>query len=224
MEELDQNYGYILYRSTLKGPREQRGITVEVIHDRVQLFLDGENKGTYCRWAPPAKEDLVQVTLGYDESVKLDLLVENMGRVNYGSHLRDRKGIQAVRLGGQYHFGWDMYSLPMEDELDGLKFKAADGNPVNKPTFLRGYLDIEGEPCDTFIRFDGFHKGFVKINGFNLGRYFNDAGPQKTLFVPAPVLKEGKNEILVFESDSTDTFSVEFFAEPDLGDPTPPEK
>jgi beta-galactosidase len=105
----------------------------------------------------------------------------------------------------------------MEKELDALKFKKADGSPLCVPTFLRGYLSIEGEPADTFIRLDGFHKGFVKINGFNLGRYFNDAGPQKTLFVPAPILRSGKNEILVFESDATDTLAVEFFAEPDLG-------
>ena len=112
----------------------------------------------------------------------------------------------------------------MGDELDKLEYKAVDGTPVNKPTFFKGTLEIEGEPADTFIRLDGFHKGFVKVNGFNLGRYFNDAGPQKTLFVPAPKLKSGKNEILVFESDSTDTFSVEFFAEPDLGDTTPTTK
>ncbi len=217
MEELDQSYGYILYRSTMQGPRDVRGITIEEIHDRVQIFLDGEHKGTYCRWAPPAKEELVTFGLGYGESVQIDLLTENMGRVNYGAHIPGRNGIRAMRTSGQYHFGWDMYSLPMEDELDNLKFKPTDGKATTKPTFLRGTFEIDDEPADTFIRLDGFHKGFVKINGFNLGRYFNDAGPQKTLFVPAPKLKKGKNEILVFESDSTDTFSVEFFAEPDLG-------
>ena len=94
----------------------------------------------------------------------------------------------------------------------------------SKPTFLRGTLRIDGEPADTFICLDGFKKGFVKITGFNFGRYFNNAGPQKTLFVPAPKLKQGENEILVFESDFTDTFCVEFFAEPDLGDTVPTNK
>ena len=61
------------------------------------------------------------------------------------------------------------------------------------------------------------HKGFVKINGFNVGRYFNDAGPQRTLFVPATKLKNGKNEVLVFESDFTEEPKVEFFSKPDLG-------
>ena len=139
-----------------------------------------------------------------------------MGRVNYGPKLRDRKGISAVRLGLQYHFGWDIYCLPMEDELIALKFKPIS-LPISSPSFLRGFFNIEGAPADTFLRLDGFHKGFVKINGVNIGRYFNDAGPQKTLFVPAPFLRSGENEILVFESDSTDSLTVEFFDAPDLG-------
>jgi beta-galactosidase len=85
------------------------------------------------------------------------------------------------------------------------------------PAFLKGNLHIEGTPADTFLRLDGFHKGFVKINGFNLGRYWNDKGPQKTLYVPAPILREGDNEIVVFESEGFEAPQVEFFAEPDLG-------
>ena len=150
----------------------------------------------------------------------LDLLVENMGRVNYGDKLRDRKGIGAVRLGylgRQHQFGWDIYSLPMESELDRLSFLPAKKKHYRHPTFFRGELTISDTPCDTFLRLDGFHKGFVKINGFHLGRYFNDAGPQRTLFVPAPVLKTDKNEILVFESDGTNDLTVTFTDTPDLG-------
>ena len=217
MEELGQNYGYTLYRSTLRGPREPRELIVEDIHDRVQIFVDGEKKATYCRWAPPAEGERLVLELGRDDAVRLDLLVENMGRVNYGQQMRDRKGISAVCLGVQYHFGWDHYCLPMEKELDALAFRQLEGGAVQAPTFLRGTFDIDGAPADTFLRLDGFHKGFVKINGINIGRYFNDAGPQKTLFVPAPFLKAGKNEILVFESDGVESLAVEFVAEPDLG-------
>ena len=220
MEELGQSYGYILYRSTLKGPHEDWGLVVEPIHDRAQIFFDGEAKGVYTRWAPPTVEELVPVKLGMGDSVRLDILVENMGRVNYGPKIRDRKGIESVRLGFQgiqRHYGWDMYSLPMEDELADLVFAPAAAEKYNKPTFLRGTLEIADAPKDTFIRLDGFHKGFVKVNGVNIGRYFNDAGPQKTLFVPAPFLKSGKNEILVFESDATDALCVTFTDTPDLG-------
>jgi len=220
MEELDQSYGYILYRSTVAGPHEDGKLVITKVHDRAQIFLDGEPSGIYTRWAPPTKEELVPLHLGKEESVQLDILVENMGRVNYGNKIVDRKGVGSVRLGFgeiQRHFGWDMYPLPMEEELDRLVFTEITEPCYDKPTFFRGSFDISGEPCDTFLRLDGFHKGFVKINGFNLGRYFNDAGPQKTLFVPAPILRTGKNEILIFESDSTVTFGVTFADTPDLG-------
>ena len=217
METFGQNYGYILYRSVIQGPRDTRELIVEDIHDRAQIFLNGNLKGTYCRFAPPTKDELVQFKVEQNEEMKMDLLVENMGRVNYGQKLRDRKGIHAVRMGLQYHFGWDIYCLPMEDELSALVFKPLNEDTVTKPTFLRGFLKIDGKPADTFIRLDGFHKGFVKINGINIGRYFNDAGPQKTLFIPAPFLKQGENEILVFESDQVDNATVEFVSEAVLG-------
>ena len=82
---------------------------------------------------------------------------------------------------------------------------------------MRGTLQIDGEPCDTFIKLEGFHHGFVTVNGFNLGRYYNDAGPQKTLYCPAPMLKSGENEIVVFETDSCDRNVIEFVDVPELG-------
>jgi beta-galactosidase len=138
-----------------------------------------------------------------------------MGRVNYGQKLIDRKGVEGVRYNRiRKHFGWQAYRLTMND-LSGLKFTDVKGE-VNEPTFLRGYLNIDGAPCDSFIKLDGFTKGFVVINGFNIGRYFNPAGPQKTLYVPAPILKKGENDIIVFESDKTDSLTVEFVDKPEL--------
>ena len=102
--------------------------------------------------------------------------------------------------------------------LDALVFEpVGDADSISKPTFLRGTLTVEGAPKDTFLRLDRFTKGFVKVNGFNIGRYFTPAGPQKTLYVPAPFLKEGENEIMVFESDAANGLSVEFCDQPDLG-------
>ena len=108
-----------------------------------------------------------------------------------------------------------MTSMTMDD-LSGLYYTtdtACDG----KPAFLRGNLSITDTPADTFIRLDGFHRGFVVVNGFNIGRYNNDRGPQKTLYVPAPLLRKGENEIVVFETDGYEKPVVEFFDEPDLG-------
>ncbi|MBE6602582.1 MAG: beta-galactosidase [Ruminococcaceae bacterium] len=216
MEQVGQNFGYILYRSQVKGPREERPILFNEVHDRAQIFVDGKFRKTYERWAPLSNEDAAKLSLGYGESAQLDILVENMGRVNYGPMMKDRKGVSGIRFGNFYHFGWDMYPLPMED-LSGLRFEVTDQKPSVRPTFLRGRLHVEGEPADSFVRLDGFKKGFVMINGHNLGRYFNEAGPQKTLYVPAPFLHSGDNEVIVFESDSTDRLFIEFFDQPDLG-------
>ena len=120
-----------------------------------------------------------------------------------------------MSAGLQYHFGWDMYPLPL-DNISSLRFEQKSGE-VNVASFLKGTLKINDEPHDTFMRLDGFTKGVVFVNGFNIGRYFNPAGPQKTLYVPAPMLKKGDNEIVVFETDHSDRSSVTFLDKPDLG-------
>ena len=101
------------------------------------------------------------------------------------------------------------------DDLSGLSYAPTTGHGET-PVFLRGNLVIEGTPCDTFLKPDGFTKGFVTVNGFNIGRYYNPAGPQKTLYVPAPLLREGDNEIVVFESDGYEEAVVELVDTPIL--------
>ena len=216
MEQLGQNFGYLLYRTEIKGPRDPKPLCFNEVHDRAQVFVNGEFKHVYERWAPTPEEESITLPLAIGENAKMDILVENMGRVNYGPKLRDRKGVSGVRFGQFYHFGWDMYCLPMED-LSGLVFQKSDALPQNRPTFYRGTLTVEGTPADTFVRPRGFKKGFIVVNGHNLGRYFNPAGPQKTLYLPAPFLKSGENEILVFDSDGTDSLVLEFSDTPDLG-------
>jgi len=219
MEQLGQGYGYTLYRTKARGVGDRRTLNIEKVHDRANIYVNGKYEKTYYRREMPVDDERVITYYGFGEEFDVDILCENMGRINYGVKLLDRKGIKGFRFGGgQYHFGWTTYCLPMKD-LSGLEFRGTEGvTGNNMPVFLRGCLEIEDEPSDTFIRLDGFTKGFVTVNGFNLGRYFNPAGPQKTLYVPAPMLKKGKNEIIVFESDKTDSLTVEFFAEPDLGE------
>lgn len=214
MEELGQDFGYILYSTTLRGPFEPLDLIFDV-HDRAIVFLNGKRIGLRER---TRTMDEIKISLGKGETAQLDILVENMGRVNYGPKLFDQKGvIDGIRFGQQFHFGWDMYCLTMED-LEKLDWKCVKSlDTKDQPTFLRGTLNIEGEPKDTFVRFDGFIKGFCKINGFNLGRYFNPAGPQKTLYVPAPILKSGENEVIVFESDDFEAPVVDFLDKSDLG-------
>lgn len=213
MEQVGQDFGYILYSTELCGEFRELPLVFENMHDRAHIFIDGKLVGIRDR---NGRCDEVNIKLGKGETAKVDILVENCGRVNYGTKLLDKKGIWGgIRLGTRFHYGWDITSLTM-DNLDKLVY-SQDTHNDGHPAFLKGTLTIDGTPEDTFIRLDGFHKGFVTINGFNLGRYSNDEGPQKTLYVPAPILKNGKNEITVFETDGWDKAEVEFFAEPDLG-------
>ena len=212
MEQIGQGYGFTLYSTTVKGPITDQMLDYDCVHDRAIVYISGEKKGWYER---SRHEDNIRIDLRTGEEIKLDILVENMGRINYGPMIRDRKGMTGIRFGQRNHYGWKMYPLEMKD-LSGVKYEKCDGG-VEKSSFLRGVLNIEDEPKDTFIRLDGFHHGFVTVNGFNLGRYYNDAGPQKPLYCPAPMLKTGKNEILVFETDSSDRNVIEFVDVPELG-------
>ena len=213
MEEMGQNFGYILYSTTVCGNLSSRDLSFTQLHDRAHTYLDGKLVGIRDRLGADCE---IRVGATPDTPHRLDILVENMGRINYGAKMFDKKGILGgVRLGQAFHFGWETTALPMDD-LTALPFgeiKPFDG----RPCFYRGTLRIEGQPADTFLAPIGFHKGFVTINGFNLGRYWNDKGPQKTLYVPAPLLRAGENEIVIFETDGVDTPTVEFLAKPILG-------
>ena len=213
MEEMGQDFGYILYSVTLDTPFEKKRLILGDIHDRAHVFKDGTLERIILRDEPSEE---ILLSQGAGESMRLDILVENMGRVNYGPKLLDKKGLlEGVRIGGVYRFGIDITCMTMDDlsELVYTNDLTFDG----KPAFYRGNLVIDSDPSDTFIRLDGFHKGFVKINGFNLGRYWNDRGPQKTLFVPAPILRKGENEIVIFETDGCEVPRVQFVDKPQLG-------
>lgn len=209
MEETGQDFGYILYSTVLIGAYENLPLILGDVHDRAHIFLNGECKGIIER---SLRNDQVFINLKEGEKAKLDILVENMGRVNYGPFMFDRKGILGgVRFGQMYHFGWDIYNLT----LDTLPEKYS-ASPAKAPLFLKGYFDVR-EIGDTFLYLDNFTKGVAFVNGFNLGRYYTPAGPQKSLYVPAPLLQKGRNEIVVFETDGYAENIVEFKDKPDLG-------
>ena len=213
MEEVGQDFGYLLYSTTLRGDFAPRPLVLEDLHDRVHIFVNGKLVGIRDRMG---RCDEVMIGVRTGEEVRLDILVENLGRINFGHLTLDRKGLLGgVRLGMSYHFDFTMTPLTMED-LTALCFDkgtAFDG----APRFYRGRLCIDGKPADTFVEATGFHKGFITVNGFNLGRYWNDKGPQRTLYLPAPILREGENEIIVFETDGVDSPRINFYSEPILG-------
>ncbi len=113
-------------------------------------------------------------------------------------------------IGWQYIFDWEAFCLPLNN-LTGLKF-AEISALVSGPAFYRGTFTVE-KPLDTFLALPGWTKGVAWINGFNLGRYWK-IGPQKTLYVPAPILKQGENELVIFEQHGTKKMQFDFCSKP----------
>lgn len=209
MEMYDQDYGFILYRTPLSGPRNGT-LRVRGLHDRAQVFVNGKLIDVLDRES--GKEDS---SVDINQDAQLEILVENMGRVNFGPSLLDRKGIMGgVLVNDQYQLGWDVYPLPLND-LTELHFSKLETTQINQPTFFRAAFDVD-EPADTFLALPGWTKGVAWLNGFNLGRYW-ERGPQRTLYVPAPLLKHGSNELIVFELHGFHEAVVEFYDTPILG-------
>jgi beta-galactosidase len=188
-EDLHQDYGFVLYRAAARKAanakleiREARDFGVVMEGPRTLGMLDRRKL-----------ESTLEVTLAGTHP--LDILVENMGRVNFGPHLiEDRKGItERVSLAGEEITGWEMYSLPLRD-LAALKFST---RPVAGPAFYRAAVDLR-ETGDVYLDLRGWGKGNVWVNGRNLGRYWK-VGPQQSLFVPGVWLKKGRNEVIVLD-------------------------
>lgn len=213
MEELGADFGFTLYTAYIDYPVTEK-LHIEPVRDRALIFVNGKFAGIKER---DRQNDEICINNALGEKTRIDILVENLGRVNYGTTMHDNeKGlVRGARIGQQQIFGWTMYPLTMDD-ISGLKYVSAPDN-ITLPAFFKGELDVDGTPCDTFIRLDSFHKGFVKVNGFNIGRYWTEAGPQKTLYVPAPLLHEGINVIEVFELHGSDDPIIEFVDKHDLG-------
>ncbi len=208
MESYGNGYGYIAYRTVLNRDYDNVTLSFESLGDRAQIYI---NKNLV---------DILYINDSLETKITakagdiLTVLCENMGRANFGSKMMRKKGIAGrCLLDGKIHFGWDVYTLPM-DNLDRLTF---DGRvPEEKSVFYKGTFSID-ERADTFLRTDNFTKGFVTVNGFNLGRYW-EVGPQKTMYLPASLLKKGTNEIIIFESDGIKgSAEIEFTDTPELG-------
>jgi len=203
MEFYNQNNGFILYRTKLVGHHSGK-LTITELHDYATVYVDGKYVGTLDR---SKKETTIEIPKTEPPAQMLDILVEGMGRINYGQHMIDRKGItDRVTLNGMTLMGWEVFTLPMEGRyLTSLKF--IFGIPPETPgVFFRGAFNLQ-ELGDTYLDMSQWKKGVVWVNGRNLGRYW-EIGPQKRLFLPAPFLKKGKNEIIIFDLHQTKPASV----------------
>jgi len=209
MEKLGQAYGFIHYNTYISGPRPKDELVIQDVHDRAQVYLNGQLAATMDRINPDVKLEF-EVP---NEGLHVSILVENLGRINYGPFMKECKGItEGIRFGRQFLSEWTMHPLPLTD-LTGLIFEEL--SEQTEPSFFRTTLVVD-EPSDTFLSMEGWTKGIVFINGFNLGRYWN-IGPQKTLYVPGPLLKQGDNEIMVFELHGTSDAAVTFLDQPNIG-------
>lgn len=212
MEEIDQNYGYILYRTKLKDDEVLKEIRLENANDRVLCYHNNTHIFTAFDENVWDNKEIENETAGG----VVDLLCENMGRENFGTGIEtQRKGILGgVRLNDHRQFGFEIFPLELDEkQLDKIDF---EGEFIqNTPAFYNFEFEID-EPCDTYVDTAGFGKGVVFINGFNLGRFWK-IGPQKTLYLPAPLLKKGKNSIIIFETEGKSAGEINLCDKHDLG-------
>ena len=196
MEMYNQGYGCILYRTELPAGPAGR-LEAAAVYDFGYVFLDGRRIGITDRRSDSYRVDVPARA----KAAALDILVEPMGRVNFGPEINDRKGIHGpVRFMSSRGEAteltrWKVFNLPLDAKmLGGLRF----GSPgAGVPAFWRGRFRI-AEPGDTFLDLRLWGKGVVWVNGQCLGRFWN-IGPTQTAYVPGPWLKRGKNEVIVLD-------------------------
>jgi beta-galactosidase len=192
-EAYGQDYGFIVYRTSLIGRKSGR-LVITDLHDYATVFLNGNYIGKLDR---RAGENSIEIPRSEVKDPVLEILVEGMGRINFAQFMIDRKGItDRVTLAGMTLMNWEVYNLPFDDAyIRGLKPAQLDA--ARRGAFFKGAFDLK-EVADTFMDMTNYKKGLVWVNGHNLGRYW-EIGPQKRLYCPAPWLKAGTNEIVIFD-------------------------
>ncbi|MDJ1506027.1 beta-galactosidase [Xanthocytophaga agilis] len=194
-EALNQGYGYVLYSKRFTQPLSGT-LHLNGLRDYALVYVNGKKVGELNR--VDKKYDL-PVTIPFNGT--LEILVENMGRINYGAEIpNNTKGIISPVLINDFEItgNWQMYSLPLISVPDLQRYPPK--NTTGKPTFYTGTFELD-KIGDTFLDMGSWGKGIVFINGHHLGRYWN-AGPQQTLYVPGCWLTKGKNEVVIFEQQN----------------------
>ena len=173
-----------------------------------------ESKSLWIRWKSEVRTE-VRVRQLFPAGHAMALLIENMGRVNYGAGLVDRKGLLTK---APVDGNWTATCLPLlPGQVGALRFSHMPPGANPGPVFRRGNLFVNGTPADTFLDSRGFTKGYVWVNGKSLGRYWETAGPQHTLFLPAPFLSQGNNTVILLDLHAATTAAIESVAMPRFG-------
>ena len=199
MEAYDQGYGCILYRTKIPAGAAAT-LEAAAIHDFGFVFIDEKRVGILDRRSANAK----LLVPAREKEAQLDILVEPMGRINFGPEMADRKGLIApVKLGGEVLKGWQIFNLPLDDKmLAGLKF-TENKNDTSAAAFWRGTFHLE-KAGDTFLDLHHWGKGDLWVNGHCLGRYWN-IGPSQTAYAPGCWLRAGENEIVILDLTGPET-------------------
>ncbi|XP_057771590.1 beta-galactosidase 17 [Salvia miltiorrhiza] len=227
MEAIGQMFGFVLYASEYSPKGNGSVLSIPKVHDRAQVFVscaeDSGRRPTYVdvitRWSnrpvhlPPLK---------CKTKNQLFILVENMGRLNYGPYIFDRKGILSpVYLDGRQLHKWKMLPISLDNLNEALNINPIIHDATSaqflkrsareklkgqkklglEPAFYSGRFNIT-KVGDTYISFRGWSKGIAFVNEINIGRFWPSAGPQCNLYVPAPILRQGENTVVVLEVES----------------------
>lgn len=196
MEMFDQGWGRINYRTNLTASAKPRKLIVTEVHDWAQVYIDGKLIGVFDR---DKTSNTIEIPATKNNAV-LDILVEGMGRVNYGKDILDKKGItEKVELkddnGVTNLKNWTVYNFPVEYAFQ-LNKKYTAEKPTG-PAWYKAKFNLT-KTDDTFLDVSTWGKGMVWVNGHNIGRYWK-IGPQQTLYLPGVWLKKGENEIIVLD-------------------------
>jgi len=212
-EQVGSPRGFTLYRAAIPAG-ERRVLSFGEVRDRAQVLVDGVCVADLQR---DANERTCVLP---DGASRVEILVEDMGRVNYGPRIGEAKGLIGPALvDGRRLDRWEAASLPLDD-VEPLAARLREsavtgGGPVAGPAFALARFDAP-TGSDLHLRLDGWGRGAVWLNGFPLGRYWS-RGPQATLYVPAPVVRAEGNELVVFETRASSTPVIRFVERADLG-------
>ncbi len=222
-EDLDMGWGTVKYSTTLPEIKTQSLLTLKDGHDYAQVYINGKYIGKLDRVLHETTLTLPSVKQGD----VLVILVEGMGRINFGRAIKDFKGITdkvliTTEVNGHattYDLkNWEMATIPDDyqtavNAFEGpMTLEMRHDALTGKMGYYRGYFNLS-KVGDTFINMEAWGKGQVYVNGHAIGRFWN-IGPQQTLYMPGCWLKKGKNEIIVLDVVGTETPVVEGLNKP----------
>ncbi|WP_091162845.1 beta-galactosidase [Mucilaginibacter sp. P25] len=190
-EALNQGYGYVLYSRKFTQPVSGT-LNLEGLRDYATIYINGEKVAELNR-----QSNKFSCPINIPFNARLDILVENLGRINYGGEIiHNLKGIISPVKDDDHEItgNWQMYELPM-DKAPALG--AGTTNTTGHPALYQGTFDLN-KVGDTFLDMKNWGKGIVFVNGINIGRYWK-IGPQQTLYLPGCWLKKGTNSIVVLD-------------------------